>query len=95
MIIPIAAMLKIFFCHFFVALQSMTMLNLMPEALSYQDLYKGVDVFKKKYPGADRIKTHCFISKYSSTKLFTVLSRGMLLNNEVISRLAIKQSQFY
>ena len=42
-IIPIGAILKIFFYHFFVTLQSMTMTNFMSKAFSYQDLrWKGM-----------------------------------------------------
>ena len=41
-----------------------------------------------------RFETHCFLSNDSFKQIFMVSSRGMLVKNEVILRLAIKQSQF-
>ena len=41
-----------------------------------------------------RFKTHCLLSNDSFKQMFMVSSGGILVNNEVMSRLAIKQSQF-
>ena len=41
-----------------------------------------------------RLETHCCLSNDSFKQMFMVSSRGMLVNNEVMSRLAIKQSEF-
>ena len=41
-----------------------------------------------------RFETYCFLSNNSFEQMFMVSSRGMLVNNEVMSRLAIKQSEF-
>ena len=41
-----------------------------------------------------RFETHCCLSHYSFKQMFMVSSRGMLVNNEFMSRLTIKQSQF-
>ena len=60
-IIPIAVILKIFFYHFFVTLQSMTVPNFMSKAFSYQDLGSGRTMcppwcmIRQKYPGSDRV----------------------------------------
>ena len=41
-----------------------------------------------------RLETHCCLSNDSFKEMFMVSSRGMLVNNELMSRLAIKQSEF-
>ena len=41
-----------------------------------------------------RFETYCFFSNNSLAEMFMVSCRGMLVNNEVMSRLAIKQSEF-
>ena len=41
-----------------------------------------------------RFETHYFLSNDSFEQIFIVSSRGMLVNNEVMSRLAINQSEF-
>ena len=41
-----------------------------------------------------RFEAHCALSNDSLEQIFAVSSRGMLVNKEVISRLAIKQSEF-
>ena len=41
-----------------------------------------------------RFETHFFFSNDSSKQIFIVSSRGMLVNNEVMSRLSVKQSEF-
>ena len=41
-----------------------------------------------------RLETHCCLSNDSFKQMFMVSSRGMLVNNEVMSRLAIRQSEF-
>ena len=40
-----------------------------------------------------RFETYCFLSNNSFEQMLMVSSRGMLVNNEVMSRLAIKQSE--
>ena len=45
-------------------------------------------------PVRSRFETYFFLSNNSFEKIFLVLSRGMLVNNEVMSWLAIKQSEF-
>ena len=41
-----------------------------------------------------RFETHYFLPNDSFKQIFMVSSRGMLVNNEVMSRLDIKQSEF-
>ena len=41
-----------------------------------------------------RFEAHCFLPNDLFKQMFMVSSRGMLVNNEVVSRLAIKQSEF-
>ena len=41
-----------------------------------------------------RFETHYFLSNDSFKQIFMVSSRGMLVNNEFMSRPAIKQSEF-
>ena len=41
-----------------------------------------------------RFETHCFLLNDSFKQIFVVFPRGILVNNEVVSRLAIKQSGF-
>ena len=38
-----------------------------------------------------RFVTHCFLSNNSFKKIYTISSGGMLVNDEVTSRLAMKQ----
>ena len=41
-----------------------------------------------------RVETHCVLSSDSIKQIFMISLRGMLVKNEVMSRLAIKQSEF-
>ena len=40
-----------------------------------------------------RYETHCFLSNDSFKEIFMLASRGMLVNNEVTSKFATKQSE--